>query len=1223
MKKILSISLIALIVLSTFSMFAPQVGTTDLGDWITNLTPLPNPTALHSSIVHNGKICVIGGVTTDGVTLANVYYADVDPEGAVGSWHETTPLPEWRECAGAVVWNNFVYVMGGAGPVWGGRSEQNTVYYAAINPDGTVGEWNTDPHQLPERISGFGAVVWNGKIYVAGGWNGYSRQDEVYFADINEVDGSLDGWTENPTPLPLPLNSMCALTYESTMFIIGGIYANEAQSAVYYAHFSEIDGTLGGWSPTSPLPEGRAKGGCALIGDEIYVIGGHGGHEEVDVTPKETVYETEAHADGVGSWVETESLPEGRREHSVVTLNGRIYVMGGRDLELNPIDTIYYSSFSRAPYRRMITIDNTGNPNTLTDYQVFINVTYDPNMQTHFDDLRFTWYDEASGEEVDIDYWLDKYVDSEYALVWVEVPEIRGSGEEVLYMYYGDPDAVSESNGEETFVFFDGFSTDTTADYDIFRNANAEMSWNPNGWLIVDASERESSGRNSNVRIYHKTAQIDATEEKYWLETRCEAVGTGLLDYLGPEQPYKYDSDPKYYYALDAWVRPESCYLSSIWGYEAWEFREGGLVPNRKDEWYRIGLGTSPNGTVFGRFCDDDYSEIETVVNQTVHQNNEWWIGLAASRQCKDGATLYAYFDYVRVRKFTDPEPTYSIGPDEGEAPVAALSASPTTVNIGEEVTFDASTSYDPDGTVEYYWFDYGDGSDSGWISSPTSIHGYTESGAYYAKAKVKDDDGMESEWSEPTEITADYIELAELYFPYLIFNEDEEYFPTDFYYDDENIDNNPSSYEETWPETAYIHTVYDYEEEWLTIEYWFYYVRDAKAWDIELPPPFPECWLAHDHDWESIYVFLAKQGTDYIPSRVTYFKHSYLKGINIEDFYSTASWDSWWVEKEDDTHPVVHVASGSHASYQRAVPIVEIGLPIYYLPEGDQGIPIPELVDGGLTLDHSHFEVKYVPTPDQTWPEEKFGDCIDAPWNRDRWDDPWYTMGPPKPVMKNSLSIFAESPVNLLVVNPEGQKVGWDPETETVVNEIIGAVYSGPGSEPQAIFIPENCSSLSGLDGNYAVLLAGISEGPYRLTIELATSEGVISQTHTEEVVEGAVYVYTVSITDEVVTASPDPIAELEHLKKFFDGLSNDSFDKPKLVSQRKNALFNKIDEVILKVEAGNYTDAIGKLFHDIRAKVDGDSTAQDWIVDPEAQTSLCVIIDHIISSIEALQQE
>ena len=97
----------------------------------------------------------------------------------------------------------------------------------------------------------------------------------------------------------------------------------------------------------------------------------------------------------------------------------------------------------------------------------------------------------------------------------------------------------------------------------------------------------------------------------------------------------------------------------------------------------------------------------------------------------------------------------------------------------------------------------------------------------------------------------------------------------------------------------------------------------------------------------------------------------------------------------------------------------------------------------------------------------------------------------------------------------------------------------------------------------------------------------------------------------------------ELEHLKEFIDGLPDGSFDKPKLASQRKKALFNKIDEVVLKVAAGNYTDAISKLFHDIRAKMDGDSTAQDWIIDSVTQFKLCVIIDHIIESITILREE
>jgi len=209
-------------------------------------------------------------------------------------------------------------------------------------------------------------------------------------------------------------------------------------------------------------------------------------------------------------------------------------------------------------------------------------------------------------------------------------------------------------------------------------------------------------------------------------------------------------------------------------------------------------------------------------------------------------------------------------------------------------------------------------------------------------------------------------------------------------------------------------------------------------------------------------------------------------------------------------------------------------------------------------------------------------------------------------------------SPADLFVVDPEGRGVGFDFVSQQVVNEIPSAVYSGQGTDPQVIWIQNN------LLGEYDVYVIGTETGPYDLTIDFSEhGASVDTQEITGETVEGAVYVYRLNIAEEEVTINPDPAAELGRLEELIGGLPDDSFDKRKLASQRKNALFNKIDDVIWKVEAGNYTDAINKLFHDIRAKMDGDSTAEDWITDPETQSSLCVIIDHIISSIETLQQE
>jgi len=55
--------------------------------------------------------------------------------------------------------------------------------------------------------------------------------------------------------------------------------------------------------------------------------------------------------------------------------------------------------------RGLVITENSGS--TLTDYQVAINVTYDADMQSDFDDLRFTWLNQTSNSKVLCDAWLE------------------------------------------------------------------------------------------------------------------------------------------------------------------------------------------------------------------------------------------------------------------------------------------------------------------------------------------------------------------------------------------------------------------------------------------------------------------------------------------------------------------------------------------------------------------------------------------------------------------------------------------------------------------------------------------------------------------------------------------------------------------------------------------------------------------------------------------------
>jgi len=83
-----------------------------------------------------------------------------------------------------------------------------------------------------------------------------------------------------------------------------------------------------------------------------------------------------------------------------------------------------------------------------------------------------------------------------------------------------------------------------------------------------------------------------------------------------------------------------------------------------------------------------------------------------------------------------------------GQPPVAYFTVSPELAQTGQVVTFDASGSYDPDGhIVKYEWDWEGDGTydfDAG--TNPIATHTYPLDGTYYPRLRVTDNDGFTNE---------------------------------------------------------------------------------------------------------------------------------------------------------------------------------------------------------------------------------------------------------------------------------------------------------------------------------------------------------------------------------------------------------------------------------------------------------------------------------------------
>jgi hypothetical protein len=102
------------------------------------------------------------------------------------------------------------------------------------------------------------------------------------------------------------------------------------------------------------------------------------------------------------------------------------------------------------------------------------------------------------------------------------------------------------------------------------------------------------------------------------------------------------------------------------------------------------------------------------------------------------------------------------------------------------------------------------------------------------------------------------------------------------------------------------------------------------------------------------------------------------------------------------------------------------------------------------------------------------------------------YTLALRLPVSGGRLSFTVHSPVNLLVTDPWGNRVGTLPDG-TLVNEIPEATYTGPAGEPEAIVIPSPTA------GNYRLEIFGTGTGSYR--IEIASYDWTGRQAGVQEI--------------------------------------------------------------------------------------------------------------------------
>ncbi|MGF3555280.1 MAG: PKD domain-containing protein [Thermoplasmatota archaeon] len=140
-----------------------------------------------------------------------------------------------------------------------------------------------------------------------------------------------------------------------------------------------------------------------------------------------------------------------------------------------------------------------------------------------------------------------------------------------------------------------------------------------------------------------------------------------------------------------------------------WDIAAGAFTGVTHDVNQEVGSGV---GIAGGLWASEDY------------QSGLFCIGGCVQDSSAPGVTDWLYVYELYPTNLPPETPGAPSGPSQGV--------------VGVEYTFTATTT-DPEGDPIEYWFDWGDGSNSGWVSPGSAKHAWASEGTYDVKVKARD----------------------------------------------------------------------------------------------------------------------------------------------------------------------------------------------------------------------------------------------------------------------------------------------------------------------------------------------------------------------------------------------------------------------------------------------------------------------------------------------------
>lgn len=289
----------------------------------------------------------------------------------------------------------------------------------------------------------------------------------------------------------------------------------------------------------------------------------------------------------------------------------------------------------------------------LFNYPVRIRIEKDlvgrKNVEADFRDVRFV----AADGQTTLAYYLEEEIvlplarnDSGNVIAgltkageatsvdfWVKIPQLPKDGL-TIYLYYGNKNAVSASNSESVFLFFDDFNG---------SNVDKEK-WLVHTELITQPFVREGVLCLQEGTVISRNFKIKEGILEFKAKAEKNASIQGIVRGGSLDSPFPIE---------------ETVYSSGYPGAEhaiaindVAKLNIGNPIEPMKKYIYKVVVNSA--GIIFERF-NNDYEKQAEIRFLDTYKLSDGHIGLKASGAVFDGGS--AYFDWVRVRPYANPEP--------------------------------------------------------------------------------------------------------------------------------------------------------------------------------------------------------------------------------------------------------------------------------------------------------------------------------------------------------------------------------------------------------------------------------------------------------------------------------------------------------------------------------------------------------------------------------------